>query len=103
MFAVESVDYKKIGFFSKIVIDYLEGKESLKQFYSFSPDVKGIREAIKAKQLQPINRHLLVDVLKEQYASISTNELVGKNIQELVNENSFTICTAHQPNLFTGP
>ena len=103
MFTVESVDYKKTGFFSKIVIDYLVGKESLKQFYSFSPDVKGIIEAIKAKQLQPLNRQLLVDVLREQYAPISTSELVGKNIQELKNENTFTICTAHQPNLFTGP
>lgn len=103
MFSVESVDYKKTGFFSKIVIDYLDAKESLKEFYSFSPDVNGINEAIKAKQLQPLNRNLLVDVLKEQYATITTNELVAKNIQDLVNENSFTICTAHQPNLFTGP
>ena len=103
MFAVESVDYKKTGFFSKIVIEYLEGKESLKQFYSFSPDIKGINEAIKAKQLQPLNRQLLIDVLREQYASISSCELVSKNIQDLVNENTFTICTAHQPNLFTGP
>ena len=51
----------------------------------------------------PINRELLVEVLKEQYQTVDAFPAVHQNIDSLLSTNTFTICTAHQPNLFTGP
>ncbi|MEO6455957.1 MAG: bacillithiol biosynthesis cysteine-adding enzyme BshC, partial [Ginsengibacter sp.] len=42
------------------------------------------------------------DVLKEQYKNIRLTEKQQTNLSLLANENTFTICTAHQPNIFTG-
>ena len=103
MFAAEQIEYGKTGYYSKIVLDYLEGHENLKSYYSFTPDIHGITEAIKSKQKQTLNRNVLVEVLKDQYTGIETSDLVLENIHKLSDTDTFTICTAHQPNLLTGP
>ncbi len=95
-------DYNKTGFFSKLVIDYLEDADSLKTFYSHRPNIDGIKASIEAKQKKSINRTLLADELFQQYQSVSTNKKVLDNIELLKKENCFTVCTAHQPNIFTG-
>ena len=43
------------------------------------------------------------DVINEQYSDIKTTESVRQNIESLLDENTFTVITAHQPSLFTGP
>lgn len=103
MFLTEHLAYSQTNAFSKIVSDYLSGSENLRAFYSSMPTVKGVEETIEKKKQQPVNRKLLVEVLKEQYSVASTSEAVSNNIELLLSENTFTVCTAHQPNLFTGP
>ena len=103
LFTAQQLTYRATGKFSKIVLDYLEGREALNPFYAYEPTIDGIRKAINAKQKQPQNRTVLVDVLKQQYASVETNIEVTDNINALLSDYTFTICTAHQPNLFTGP
>lgn len=46
---------------------------------------------------------MLVDVLKEQYSGVSGTNQVQANLDALLLPNTFTVTTAHQPNLFTGP
>lgn len=94
--------YRSTGAFASIVLDYLDQKESLKQFYAFSPDADGIHQAIAQKKDAPINRSLLVKALQDQYLTLSASEKTKKNIECLKDTQTFTICTAHQPNLFTG-
>jgi bacillithiol biosynthesis cysteine-adding enzyme BshC len=103
MFLTGHFPYNQTNAFSKIVSDYLNCSENLKPFYSSLPTVSGIEETIERKKQQPVNRKLLVDVLEEQYQTVSTTDAVKKNIDALLSENTFTVCTAHQPNLFTGP
>jgi bacillithiol biosynthesis cysteine-adding enzyme BshC len=43
-----------------------------------------------------------VEQLNLQYKEFADCENVQRNIQLLLSNNTFTICTAHQPNLFTG-
>lgn len=83
-------------------MDYLSGEPALKSFFKFSPDKKGLLESLEAKKQQPIDREVLVEVLREQYASLE-GEAVKQNIEALLSPSTFTICTAHQPNLFSGP
>jgi bacillithiol biosynthesis cysteine-adding enzyme BshC len=44
-----------------------------------------------------------VDVLTQQYANIDQSEKLKNNIALLADQNTFTVTTAHQPNIFTGP
>jgi len=103
MFLTEHLSYSKTNAFSKIVLDYLNSSENLKPFYSLPPTVDGIKEAIERKKQQRVNRKILVDVLKQQYQTVAAMDEVKKNMESLLSENTFTVCTAHQPNLFTGP
>lgn len=103
MFADETLPYKETHSFSTIVLDYLEGKEELKSFYSFPPTLNGIREALEVKKKQDLPRQVLADVLREQYSGVADADKTLANIERLRQNNTFTVCTAHQPNLFTGP
>src|SRR5204862_4708970 len=82
---------------------YLDHSESLKAFYAHPPSLQGIQKAISNRQSFSTNRKALVEELKNQYANVSATNEVQKNIEALLSENTFTITTAHQPNIFTGP
>ena len=49
------------------------------------------------------DRLLLVKSLEEQYDGLPLHTPVIKNINSLSDNNTFTITTAHQPAIFTGP
>jgi len=64
--------------------------------------LEGIEAAISSRQQFPTNRKKLVRALEKQYEGMNSSAKVTDNIQKLLDENCFTICTAHQPSLFTG-
>ncbi|MEY2916568.1 MAG: bacillithiol biosynthesis cysteine-adding enzyme BshC, partial [Bacteroidota bacterium] len=101
-FSSQKIDYQSTGFFSKLLVDYINQPERLQPFYSFAVTLDGIQKAIEERKKYPANRKALVDVLKKQYATVETTEKVKANIDQLLLENTFTITTAHQPNIFTG-
>ena len=65
--------------------------------------LRGIKQSIEARKLFPQQREVLVRELKNQYEGIPQPAKVSENIQSLLQPNTFTITTAHQPNIFTGP
>ena len=97
------VDLKKTGQFSKFFLDYLEGKESLRPFYSHLPNLESFEAAIKAKQFSADKRQILVEVLESQYAGIPLAPAAAQQLEALRDEKTFTVTTGHQLNLFTGP
>ncbi len=103
MFLTERLPYNQTNAFSKIALDYVSGSENLRPFYSLPPTLKSIDETIQKKKAQPVNKKLLVEVLQEQYKTVVATAAVTNNIELLLSEDTFTVCTAHQPNLFTGP
>ena len=103
MFAAEHIPYNQTGSFSRIVTDYLNGAEALKPFYQQAPGFEGIKASIEARKRVAVNRSLLVQVLKDQYRNVRNIAAVQDNIERLLQPDTFTTCTAHQPNLFTGP
>lgn len=100
---VTSLSHQNTGFFSKIVSDYLQQVPTLQPFYTHSPNLEGIQAAIQAREAFDTPRNLLVEVLEEQYATLSTSEKTREQIRSLNHANTFTVVTAHQPNIFTGP
>jgi bacillithiol biosynthesis cysteine-adding enzyme BshC len=108
-FTAEHIPYEQTGYFSKIVTEYLSLREeslgqntSLKHFYQHPVNLQGIKDAIDSRKNFSTNRKLLVDQLEIQYSNIETSDKVKSNISSLIDENTFTVCTAHQPNIFTG-
>ncbi len=100
------ISYKDTGYFSKTVTDYLEDQPDLRSFYSYRPDLKGFAELFNDKKVTA-DRPLLVEVLTHQYQTISAVNaqavIPTENIAALANENTYTITTGHQLNIFAGP
>ncbi len=96
------VPYKETGYFSKLVTDYISNDPGIKSFYNFSPTAGGLSQAIDERSKYPVDRKALVASLTKQYEQLPKNPKTEANIQSLLSEKTFTVCTAHQPNLLTG-
>ncbi|MFI5196695.1 MAG: bacillithiol biosynthesis cysteine-adding enzyme BshC [Chitinophagales bacterium] len=96
------VPYAETGYFSHLVTDYLSSHPDIKPFYQYEPDAQGIAQAINERTKFPVNRKALVAALTKQYADLPKHDKAEENIRLLLKENTFTVCTAHQPNLLTG-
>ena len=94
--------YRDTRRFSALVLDYLAGAEALSSFYTFAPDAKGLANAIRPRSESPVDRATLADVLQRQYRHLPFRSEAEANIERLRSDNTFTVCTAHQPNLATG-
>ena len=94
--------YRSTGYFSTIVSDYINGEKDLQPFYDYPVNTDGIKAAIDKRKQFKTDRNLLVAVLKEQYKNVQLTAKQQQHIEQLKSENTFTICTAHQPNIFTG-
>ncbi|HZG25155.1 MAG TPA: bacillithiol biosynthesis BshC, partial [Chitinophagaceae bacterium] len=90
-----SLPYEQIGFFSRIIVDYLKESDQLKPFYQHPASLDGLRESVAARKNFPTDRKKLVEVLGRQYALAGPSEKVMANIARLRDENTFTIVTAH--------
>jgi bacillithiol synthase len=99
----QRIPYRQTGYFSKTVLDYLDQTEEMKDFFKFPPSLAGIREAIEHRRKFSTDRALLVEVLQKQYGATKGSEKVQKNIDSLLSTETFTVVTAHQNNIFTGP
>jgi bacillithiol biosynthesis cysteine-adding enzyme BshC len=96
------IPYGDTGYFSKLIIDYLHSAPQLQPFYNLPPTLQSLEQAINQRKNFE-HRQVLVEQLQKQYQGLNILEKVSGNIQALSSENTFTITTAHQPNIFTGP
>lgn len=101
----DCISYQNSGYFSKIIIDYLNQKPDLQAFYNRFPTIENFEKQLAEKKLnyEHSNREILVSVIRKQYSQLEVSELTQKNITLLLAENTFTVTTGHQLNLFTGP
>ncbi len=94
--------YKDTGYFSKLATDYISDDPGIKSFYNFAPTTDGLAQAIEERHKYPVDRKALVATLSRQYEQLPISAKTEANIQALLSETTFTVCTAHQPNLLTG-
>ncbi len=99
----ETISYQETGFFKKLVLDYINDEPKIKRFYTYKPQSDSFKSIIEDKSREKIDRETLVTVLKEQYNDSKKSVFVEQNIESLLEENTFTITTGHQLNIFTGP
>lgn len=96
------ISYETTRLFSNLVTDYLEGSGVIEEFYAHPPTKDGIALAINARKLFPTDRSLIQQVFQSAYEFADPSQLQQANISLLADEKTFTICTAHQPNIFSG-
>lgn len=101
----DCINYQNSGYFTKLIVDYLDEKPELKSLYNHFPKIENFRKQIeeKSNNFNFENRQVLVAELEKQYSKFKTSEATSLNINLLNNSNTFTITTGHQLNLFTGP
>ena len=103
----DCIPYKDTGYFSNIILDYLNEKSKIESFYSYNPTIKGFKEAIDKRHFSDSNREILVEALRNQYQNdsikLKSDSPVTINIDSLINSNTFSVTTGHQLCLFTGP
>lgn len=104
---ITNIPFKTTGYFSKTICNYIAGAASLEPFYNRFPALENFKAQIEEKRKSSHNslaqRKRLVSALEKQYQEIDASGETVKNIQLLLKENTFTITTGHQLNLFTGP
>jgi len=96
------IDYEQTGMFSRLISDYLLGESFINGFSAHQPDVEGVKSAIAARKLFKTDRKLIQAAFEESYEAEDPSARQSSNMVLLASENTFTICTAHQPNIFTG-
>jgi bacillithiol biosynthesis cysteine-adding enzyme BshC len=101
----DCISYQSSGYFTPLIVDYLNQKENLKPLYNRFPTLENFKLQIEEKQqnYNPEFRAMLVSELEKQYEGIEATALTKQNIALLKQYTTFTITTGHQLNLFTGP
>lgn len=100
---VEKIDVLDINILSKLLEDYIKEVPEVANLYDYSKNIGEFKRVFENKSKENINREVLVRELTAQYEAIEDKEKVSANIQSLANTNTFTVTTAHQLCLFTGP
>lgn len=97
--------YQNSGCFSELINDYLDQKPSISKWYNRFPELSNFEAQIaeKLKNYSKENRTVLVNSLKKQYQKFDISDSISININLLAKDNTFTITTGHQLNLFSGP
>jgi bacillithiol biosynthesis cysteine-adding enzyme BshC len=100
-----TIPFHETGYFSKTICDYVCQEKEIIEFSGAFPNLENFKAQIvtKKKSFPSASRNVLVDALSKQYQHISTSESTKDHIASLANENTFTVTTGHQLNLFTGP
>ncbi|WP_179018484.1 bacillithiol biosynthesis cysteine-adding enzyme BshC [Winogradskyella forsetii] len=102
-----NIPFRETNYFSNFICDYLDQNPELKDFYHRFPNLENFEAQIEEKRqsdhVSESHRKILVNTLKSQYKNFETSDLTAEHIELLNSENTFTITTGHQLNLFTGP
>jgi bacillithiol biosynthesis cysteine-adding enzyme BshC len=96
-------DFAQTGAFSALFLDYIQGQPKLQDFYGLKPSIENFAAQIEQKKNSYSSefRQVLFQTIQNQYQSI--NLPAPQNLELILQENTFTVTTGHQLNIFTGP
>ncbi|MBB6004158.1 bacillithiol biosynthesis cysteine-adding enzyme BshC [Arcicella rosea] len=96
---IHQLPLETVNQFSSLFLDFINQNTKTKDFYENYPSIQGFEKQIALKQYDVTKRKVLVETLKQQYSGISNQP----DFDILLSENTFTVTTGHQLNIFTGP
>lgn len=102
---LDLIDCNKSNYYTSFILDYLNENEKIKSLYNLFPNIENFKKQVqlKSENYNHSFRTTLVTELHKQYEEISISDKTKSNLELLKNNNSFTVTTGHQLNLFTGP
>ena len=79
----DCISYQKSGYFSKLIVDYLDEKPEIQSLYHRFPTVENFDSQIKekTKNYSLNNRLILVEALKHQNTNFPISEVTQTNIE----------------------
>jgi bacillithiol biosynthesis cysteine-adding enzyme BshC len=99
---VRFLDYATTRAFGPLVTGYLAADPALRPFYGHAPDMSGLREAVARRRRAQPDRTLLRQALRDTHAPAPLTPAQQANLDALADDDTFTVCTAHQPNILSG-
>ena len=97
---ITRIPFESITQISKTDCDYATRPDIFSDFIAHLPTLEGFADAIEARKKVKTDRTTLVSILHKQYDAIGVS---NAHIDELLKPDHFTVTTAHQPSLLTGP
>ncbi|MCH2043276.1 MAG: bacillithiol biosynthesis cysteine-adding enzyme BshC [Saprospiraceae bacterium] len=98
----QRLPFMQVPQLSQIDKAYATGSPKLYPFYQYATSYNSFNELIENKTFSSAQRKILVEQLLEQYKQVEASP-AHANVQLLAKENTYTVTTAHQPSLATGP
>jgi bacillithiol biosynthesis cysteine-adding enzyme BshC len=100
---INKISFNDIDSIPQLVKDFLNQKIEGFENNTFSLD--HFKDQIHHKQnsFTPDQRQILSDVLEKQLSGLTLSSKQKENLENLKQQNTFTITTGHQLNLFSGP
>jgi bacillithiol biosynthesis cysteine-adding enzyme BshC len=104
---IHRIPFPEVPQLSTRDVAYATQDSRLRPFYTHAPKLETFRDVITQREAFPTDRNLLVNALQEQYSKFGKHEAgdaaAHAQIKRLGDSNTYTVVTAHQPSLFTGP
>ena len=97
---ISRIPFKDIPQLSRTDRDYTDSPEIFLELIEHVPSMEGLQDAIEQRKRFATDRKTLVKTIEKQYARLG---LDGSKGEALLSDEHFTVVTAHQPSLLTGP
>lgn len=100
---ISRIPFAEVPQFSRRDVAYATGHSDFAPFIKYPVTADAFADVMRDKAEDKTNRQLLVDELLAQYEGIKDADTARTQVQSLLSGDAFTVITAHQPSLFTGP
>ncbi len=87
----------------RLVVDYLKQDQSLSSLIADFPKLESFKNQMDNCSFSKEKRNVLVSSINRQNKTLQLSSLTSQNIDSLLKNNSYSVTTGHQLNLFTGP
>jgi len=99
----EKINIEDTGYFTALFSDYIQQSKVLSSFQNYPPIIESFKDFIPQRGFDNKKRKVLLDTLLTQYEGFDLSPEVRTNLDKISKENTFTVTTGHQLNVFTGP
>ena len=103
MYKKKEISFDEVPQISERDRSYQLKAPGLRPFFKHDVSLDSFSAVVQDRKNFKVDRARLVKALEKQYALIAKTEQTQSNISALSEEQTYTIVTAHQPSLLTGP
>jgi bacillithiol biosynthesis cysteine-adding enzyme BshC len=100
---ITRIPFPEVPQFSKRDVAYATGADDLRPFFKYPVTLAAFADVMADKAQDNTDRQLLVTELLAQYEGMKEADTARTQVQRMLESKVFTVITAHQPSLFTGP